>query len=218
MNLIFGFTDKIKIYSKCIYASVCHAVMVGKYTLLSDEISWDGTNFLFQNMEGIRGVISFSEKKFLCGIQNEKKYMRGENNIENTLLKDAELDVICRIREEIFPYLLVENDGEGIPAISAIFWGEEKIYSDMSEKEFMNISDNILLPYLYGEKDMKKYWRDYYEMNKEHEQIVEEIYLKKMSNGSFLLDIVQKEKLKKWFGENIAFCEQSLEEIGVMFD
>ena len=55
-------------------------------------------------------------------------------------------------------------------------------------------------------------------MNKEHEQIVEEIYLKKMSNGSFLLDIVQKEKLKKWFGENIAFCEQSLEEIGVMFD
>ena len=144
--------------------------------------------------------------------------MRGENNIENTLLKDAELDVICRIREEIFPYLLVENDGEGIPAISAIFWGEEKIYSDMSEKEFMNISDNILLPYLYEEKDMKKYWRDYYEMNKEHEQIVEEIYLKKMSNGSFLLDIVQKEKLKKWFGENIAFCEQSLEEIGVMFD
>ncbi len=38
--------------------------MVGKYTLLSDEISWDGTSFLFQNMEGTRGVISFSEKNF----------------------------------------------------------------------------------------------------------------------------------------------------------
>ena len=158
MNTIFEFTDRTSVYSKCIFASICHAVMVGKYTLLSDEISWDGTSFLFQNMEGTRGVISFSEKNFLCGIQSEENYLEGENNIENTLLKDAELDIIYRVRGEIFPYLLVENDGDDIPAISAIFWGEEeKICSDMNEKEFMHKSDNILLPYLYEEKDMKKY-------------------------------------------------------------
>ena len=68
------------------------------------------------------------------------------------------------------------------------------------------------------EKDMKKYWRDYYEMNQEHEQIVEELYLKKMTNDSFLLDAVQKEKLMEWFGEEITYCKQSLEEIGIMFD
>ena len=45
---------------------------------------------------------------------------------------------------------------------------------------------------------MKKYWRDYYEMNQEHEQIVEELYLKKMTNDSFLLDAVQKEKLMEF--------------------
>ena len=219
MNTIFEFTDRTSVYSKCIFASICHAVMVGKYTLLSDEISWDGTSFLFQNMEGTRGVISFSEKNFLCGIQSEENYLEGENNIENTLLKDAELDIIYRVRGEIFPYLLVENDGDDIPAISAIFWGkEEKICSDMNEKEFMHKSDNILLPYLYEEKDMKKYWRDYYEMNQEHEQIVEELYLKKMTNDSFLLDAVQKEKLMEWFGEEITYCKQSLEEIGIMFD
>lgn len=43
----------------------------------------------------------------------------------------------------------------------------------------MHKSDNILLPYLYEENDMKKYWRDYYEMNQEQWQIVEELYLKK---------------------------------------
>ena len=192
MNTIFEFTDRTSVYSKCIFASICHAVMVGKYTLLSDEISWDGTSFLFQNMEGTRGVISFSEKNFLCGIQSEENYLEGENNIENTLLKDAELDIIYRVREEIC--------------------------SDMNEKEFMHKSDNILLPYLYEEKDMKKYWRDYYEMNQEHEQIVEELYLKKMTNDSFLLDAVQKEKLMEWFGEEITYCKQSLEEIGIMFD
>ena len=86
--------------------------MVGKYTLLSDEISWDGTNFLFQNMEVTREVISFSEKNFLCGIQNEGNYLEGENNVENILLKDAELDTIYSVREEIFPYLLVEKNGD----------------------------------------------------------------------------------------------------------
>ena len=201
MNIIFEFTDKTRLYSKCIYASICHAIMVGKYTLLSDEISWDGTNFLFQDMEGIRGVMSFSNNIFLCGIQNEKNYLKGENNIESILLKDAGLDVISGIREEIFPYLLVESDEGDIPAISAVFWGEEKIYSNMSEKEFMYKSDNILLPYFYEERDMKKYWRDYYEMNKEQEQIVDELYLKKMANSSFLLNTVQKEKLNKWFGK-----------------
>ena len=134
MNIIFEFTDKTRLYSKCIYASICHGVMVGKYTLLSDEISWDGTNFLFQDMEGIRGVMSFSENQFLCGIQNEKNYMKGEDNIENILLKDTGLDVISGIREEVFRYLLVESDAGDIPAISAICWGEEKIYSNMSEK------------------------------------------------------------------------------------
>lgn len=218
MNIIFEFTDKTRLYSKCIYASICHAVMVGKYTLLSDEISWDGTNFLFQDMEGIRGVMSFSNNIFLCGIQNEKNYLKGENNIESILLKDAGLDVISGIRKEIFPYLLVESDEGDIPAISAVFWGEEKIYSNMSEKEFMYKSDNILLPYFYEERDMKKCWRDYYEMNKEQEQIVDELYLKKMANSSFLLNTVQKEKLNKWFGEKRVYCERSLGEIGIMFD
>ncbi len=218
MNIIFEFTDKTRLYSKCIYASICHGVMVGKYTLLSDEISWDGTNFLLQDMEGIRGVMSFSNNIFLCGIQNEKNYLKGENNIESILLKDAGLDVISGIREEVFPYLLVESDEGDIPVISAVFWGEEKIYSNMSEKEFMYKSDNILLPYLYEERDMKKYWRDYYEMNKEQEQIVDELYFKKMANSSFLLNTVQKEKLNKWFGEKRVYCEQSLGEIGIMFD
>lgn len=64
----------------------------------------------------------------MCGIQSEENYLEGENNIENTLLKDAELDIIYRVREEIFPYLLVENDGDDIPAISAIFGEKKKKY------------------------------------------------------------------------------------------
>ena len=39
-----------------------------------------------------------------------------------------------------------------------------------------------------------------------------------MRKKSFVLDTVQKEKLMEWFGEEITYCKQSLEEIGIMFE
>ena len=37
---------------------------------------------------------------------------------------------------------------------------------------------------------------------------------KKMTNDIFALNVVQKEKLMKWFGQEIKYCKQYLEEIG----
>ena len=91
------------------------------------------------------------------------------------------------------------------------------IYVIITYKEYCDkVNETMTFEGLHKYK--KKYWRDYYEMNQEHEQIVEELYLKKMTNDSFLLDAVQKEKLMEWFGEEITYCKQSLEEIGIMFD
>ena len=39
MNTIFEFTDRASVYSKCIFASICHAVMVGKYDLSYEDLS-----------------------------------------------------------------------------------------------------------------------------------------------------------------------------------
>ena len=91
------------------------------------------------------------------------------------------------------------------------------IYVLLTYKEYCDkVNETMTFEGLHRYK--KKYWRDYYEMNQEHEQIVEELYLKKMTNDSFLLDAVQKEKLMEWFGEEITYCKQSLEEIGIIFD
>ena len=57
MNIIFDFLDYNTLYERCVMASIAHAVMVGEYGLLSAEQSWDGSNYNFQNMEGIRGEI-----------------------------------------------------------------------------------------------------------------------------------------------------------------
>ena len=59
-------------------ASIVHAIMVGKYNLLASEQSWDGANYNFQNMEGVRGVISFTEGEYICVIQNNEEYDESE--------------------------------------------------------------------------------------------------------------------------------------------
>lgn len=219
MNKIFEFTDANGIYDKCIYASIAHAIMVGKYTLLSGGISWNEKNYLFQNMEGIRGVISFLDNTIVCGIQDEENNIQGENDIENRLLKDAEVGIINIVKKEIFPYLLLETDNDSIPAVSAMFWGQNvNIYSNISEKDIMYKSDNILLPYLYKENDMKRYWSEYYEMSQEQEQLIEELFQNKKVNRSFSLSYLQMEKIKRWFGDKITYCKQCMDEIGITFN
>ena len=65
MNIIFNFLNYDLLYKKCMMASVAYAIMVGKYDLLSAEQSWDGLNYNFQNMGGVRGVISFTDDRYI---------------------------------------------------------------------------------------------------------------------------------------------------------
>lgn len=136
INTILNFTNKNDILDKCIYASIKNAVMSGAYPSLSEEIAWDGNNYLFQNMEGIRGVIAFSNDIFVCGVRNEKKYEEGRENIFFKLLNSASEKVLKLAEEELLPYFLVESENENIPALSMIFWGEnDMILSCVNESE-----------------------------------------------------------------------------------
>ena len=147
INTILNFTNKNDILDKCIYASIMNAVMSGAYPSLSEEIAWDGNNYLFQNMEGIRGVIAFSNDIFVCGVRNEKKYEEGRENIFFKLLNSASEKVLKLAEEELLPYFLVESENENIPALSMIFWGEnDMILSCVNESEVMERSEFSLLP------------------------------------------------------------------------
>lgn len=60
------------------------------------------------------------------------------------------------LREEVFPYLLIEEGETAIPAVSAVCRGNsEKIFSAVSESEFMAKSDRAMLPFLCEDQDVK---------------------------------------------------------------
>ncbi|CDE42161.1 putative uncharacterized protein [Clostridium sp. CAG:411] len=216
INTILNFTNKNDILDKCIYASIKNAVMSGAYPSLSEEIAWDGNNYLFQNMEGIRGVIAFSNDIFVCGVRNEKKYEEGRENIFFKLLNSASEKVLKLAEEELLPYFLVESENENIPALSMIFWGEnDMILSCVNESEVMERSEFSLLPYVYNFNDLEKYWIDCYEPNKEQLVLVNQIFQKRLVCNKFRLSNNQKEKLINWFGDNVEYCEERFNEIGI---
>ncbi|WP_026652755.1 hypothetical protein [Butyrivibrio proteoclasticus] len=213
MKQIFSFTNKNEIYKKCIYAAIAHAVMVGKYDLLSEEISWDGENYLFQNMSGVRGVISFNDGIFACGIQNlHSNYLTLEKSVD-----ECDDSIKLLFENEINPYLLLEEGNKKQAAISALFWGDEnRIYSCCEEAEFMEKSDNVLLPYLYEFDDLKRYWSDYYELNGDQRELIDKLFERRLENESFSLDMDVKEKLSNWFGEKHVLCLKAFKELGII--
>lgn len=217
MNTIFKFTNRNEFYKKCIYASIAHAVMVGRYDLLTDEISWDGNNYLFQNMEGTRGVFSFSDEGVVCALQNEEQYIEGVSKIYEKMLDSTDKKLLKITEEEIIPYFLVDDDNS-IPGLTSLFWSfNDSFLSLMSEEIIMKSSSNILLPYLYEFDDLKKYWRDYYEADGEQMNLINSIFEKRMISNSFSIEADIVNKLKDWFGENHALCRQALAEIGIYY-
>lgn len=220
MEKIFEFTQMNIIYNRCILASIAHTIMNGKYELLSSEQSWDDMNYLFQDFEGVRGVISFGRDNFICMIQNDDDYLFGENEILHQLFCNVEKKVCDLAKSEAMQYLLIEKGNDVLPAASIAFWGDNfHVYSNQSEKDLMKKSNNILLPYLYKEPDAIQYWKKYYEMNNDQIEFMKEIYYKKSQTNTFIkLDKSMREKLSYWFGDKITECINSFKELNIFFE
>lgn len=217
MNNIFGFLDYDILYRRCMLASIAHAIMVGKYNLLTAEQSWDHGNYNFQNMEGVRGVISFKKGTYICVIQNSADYDRFIAQLSPNVLYGAEKKFIDLAKEEALQYMLIEHNDKKAPFISTAFWGDEKInYSNHSEKQIIEISEKLIMPFLYSEVDAKKYWIDYYEMSDEQTCLMESIYERRINiKGRIRLTSDEKSKLREWFGD-INDCMESFQEVGIV--
>lgn len=216
MNKIFEFLDQNILYERCIMASVAHAIMVGEYNLLASEQSWDGLNYNFQNMEGIRGVISFSRELYVCVIQNSADDVRYVEQRVLELFNGADEKIMKLAEDEALQYMLINYNGGSIPFISTAFWGNgNNIFSNQSEAEIIKISEKMIMPFLYSERDAIKYWKDYYEMSDEQSKMMESIYERRIkSKGKLYLTADEEKKLIEWFSD-IDECIESFGEINI---
>ena len=74
----------------------------------------------------------------------------------------------------------------------------------------------MIVPFLYSENDVKEYWKDYYEMTEEQVELMEEVYGKRIKlKRSLKLNIYEKDRLEKWFG-NIEDCIEVFQELNIL--
>lgn len=216
MNIVFDCLKYNTLYERCVMASVAHAIMVGEYNLLASEQSWDGDNYNFQNLEGIRGVISFAESEYICVIQNNKEYDEYTDSHVSEILRGANTKIMNLAKEEALQYMLVNYKGKDVPFITTAFWGSgNNNYSNQSEEQLIKTSEKTIMPFLYSNDDAKKYWKNYYEMTDEQIKMTENICKRRISiRGRLNLTIDEANKLKQWFGD-ISECIESFQELGI---
>lgn len=216
MNIVFDFLNYASLYEKCVLASVVHAIMVGEYDLLSAEQSWDGLNYNFQNMEGVRGVISFAEDRYICVVQNDAMYENYAEHHVSELLHGAETKMTDLAQDEALQYMLVDHKGKTVAFISAAFWGDKEInYSNLSEEQIIKISEGTVMPFLYNQNDAKMYWKDYYEMTNEQIEFAEDLCKRRIfTKGKMKLAKNEIDQLKEWF-DDISECIESFRELDI---
>lgn len=218
MNQIFKFMDTFELYEKCIIASISHAIMVGKYPLLAAEQSWDDINYNFQDMVNGKGTISFKNDRLVCVIQINKSLNEYELDSSMKLLDIAPKEIQDLATNEALLYMLEEVNGEYVSVISIAFWGEKnKFYSKQLEKEIIEISSGLLIPYVLSKKEAWKYWKDYYEMSEEQLELAKLLFKKRiLSKDIVILEEEIKHMLEKWF-INIDECLEAFAELKITF-
>lgn len=201
MNNVFKNVTRNDIYWNCLFASIAHAVMVGKYPALASEQSWDGNNYSFQNLEGGRGTISFSDDCFVVVVQNNVDCQKYNEDVLVAHFKGADDQIVALAENEALQYVLLDFGEEVLPVISCAFWGSDYIFSNSSEEYIIQNAQSMLNPLIrvFDMDALTIYWSEYYDMTIEQMLMVKSIFNRKQDSEELILSVDEKNSLYGWF-------------------
>lgn len=207
---------KIELFRGCLLASLAHAIMTNVYPDLSYEQSWDGDNYSMQDESGLRGTITFEKNYCVGAIRNENSELIFYEKAVMDLMKDFPNKVTHKAYEESLQYLLLEENGIASPHVTSVFWADDNgIYCSQENKDNWK-KDIVLLNKILIPKEVAiSEWKEYYDMDSNALELLEELYQAKVKafSSKIVLSDRQKELLPGEFihGE----CVESLKELNI---
>ncbi len=207
---------RVDLLKGCLIASIGHAIMTNVYPDLSYEQSWDGINYSIISSSGSRCTITFESDYCVGAIRNEKSLLNVDRDAFKKYIRNFPDDVIRKAKEETLQYLLIENDGMLAPCVTSVFWANDCTL--FFEKEYINNikTDFVILDKIVLSKNMAiNEWKNYYDMNSNAINLLENLYDLKMS--SFDSKIVLSEEQIKLIPGNIinSECIESFKELNI---
>lgn len=220
MNKIFENMTPGTVYERCILAAAFHGVANGKFPMLAAEQSWEWghiKNYSFQDLEGIRGTMSFKDDHFVCMLRNERSFISGEKRLLQEFFRGADEDIRRLAAEETMQYLLTDMGGKTVPSASAAFYGSgADIFSRQTEDEILAISENVIAPYICSESEAAAHWKNYNELTDGQAALADRIYRLRLQSSGHTIPVFPVTKpLTDWFGEDISECIETFNEMEI---
>ncbi|OCA83706.1 hypothetical protein A8L44_12605 [Bacillus sp. FJAT-27986] len=181
-----------QLWEGCILASIAHAIMVEQFPFLSNEHSWDDINYNVQDSNGIRGTVTFVENKLVAAFRNDNRISSDIEALK--YFQGAPKDIIKIAKEETLQYLLEEVNGTVVPLITTAIWGDETgLLSINTSEELYENGGGILKRQLMDTNSAIQSWKEYYEMNEEQVNLLENLYQRKLLNPDKIIYLSDSE-------------------------
>lgn len=179
--------------------TLAHAIWVSENPLMAAMQSWDGPNYLLNDMSGTLGTITFAENDIIGAFFDSKSSRNplasGASYSTDRYLKGMPDDLMLLARNDTMEYMLQEYQGENVPVITAALWskGDELV----AIEPWKNVSDNgghILRIQLMDDAAALVTWCDEYGLSGEQADLLHALYERKTSRSEARVQLTDAEK------------------------
>jgi hypothetical protein len=185
-----------QLWNGCILAGIAHAIMVAHYPLISNEHSWDGSNYNTRDNAGTRGTVSFSNRCCTAAFRNDNCNRFSLENLSKAIsyFHNAPKKIVELAETETLQYLLYNAGGQVLPVITTAFWGKNnELFTVDSTSDFMQYGGKLLKIQTLNLEKAVNAWKNYYGMSKPQIDLLKSIYERKIEDPLIPIFLTREE-------------------------
>jgi hypothetical protein len=227
---IFDVPKKTRLWLGAILGSIAHAISVSKYPEISNEQSWDGTNYSVQDSMGSRGTIAFAGEtgEDIVGVFFDANSSRNPFRSEvvdysvDRFLMGMPTHLHKLAYEEALQYVLQDYRGVVMPVITAAFWskGDRLEASEPWQQVFENGAHLIRIQLMELSQALSE-WQEAYDLSSSQVALAQSLFDRKIATPDRPITLDSRERdillAEATSDEGIDESRASFAEIGIHF-
>jgi hypothetical protein len=221
-NQAIGFAQH-RLRHGAILGTISHAVWVARNPLLAAMQSWDGRNYLLNNMSGTTGAITFEASNLVAVFFDAKSprspFLSGEPYNIDYCLEGMPTGLLEVAKSEALQYMLQEYEGKPIPIITAAIWSVGETLAAIEPWE--NVRENgghiIRIQLEFDDEPALAEWKNDLSLSDSQVELVRAIYRRKLSSGRHRMALSPAEVVTLAPAGGESRCRDILGSIGIDF-
>lgn len=179
--------------------TIAHAIWVVANPHMAAMQSWDGQDYLLNDMSGCLGAVTFADDAvvaaFYDGKSSRNPLATGAPYSADHHLAGLPDSLLRLAKSETLEYMLQELDGKAVPVITAALWSEGvELVAAESWEDVSEHGGRILRIQLMDEAAALAAWREDYGLSEQQVDLLRSLYEAKLGRGETLLALSDAQK------------------------